>query len=94
MNEVYDELNCQFFKVVERALLSFEEVSNFICEIVMVLNNNPFVYNSEDDLHEALTPFHLMYGRDSSNSETFCVWTTLIDMNIYSTFRIDTGIVS
>ena len=35
----------------------------------MVINSRPLVYNSQDDLHESSTPFHLMYGRDISKWE-------------------------
>ena len=56
-------------KVAGKALLSFEDLNTFICEIEMVINSRPLVYNSEDDLHDSLTPFHLMYGRDISKFE-------------------------
>ena len=54
-----------------KALLTFEELNTFICEIKMVINSRPLVYNSEGDLQEPLTPFRLLYGRDISKREKF-----------------------
>ena len=50
--------------VAGKALLLFDELNNFMCENEMFINSRPLVYNSEDDVHESSTPFHLMYGRD------------------------------
>ena len=35
------------------------------------MSNRPLAYVSEDDLDEALTPFHLMYGRSISTRKQF-----------------------
>ena len=53
-------------KVLGRALLTFEELQTVLCEVEEVINARPLVYVSEDDLTEAITPFHLMFGRDIS----------------------------
>ena len=37
----------------------------------VAMNNRPLAYLSEDDLDEALTPFHLMYGRSTSTGKQF-----------------------
>ena len=50
-------------------LRSFEELQTILCEIEEVLNSRPLVYVSEDDIHESVTPFHLMYGRHISTSD-------------------------
>ena len=43
--------------------MTFEELQTILCEIEAAINNRPLAYLSEDDLDEALTPFHLMNGR-------------------------------
>ena len=35
-----------------------------LCEVESILNSRPLFYSSEDDLHETLTPFHLVYERN------------------------------
>ena len=39
------------------------------------MNNRPLTYLSEDDLDEALTPFHLMHGRSISTG--YLIWSTV-----------------
>ena len=56
-------------KGVGKAIVTFEELQTILCEIEEVLNSRPLVYVSEDDLHESLTPFHLMYGRHISKKK-------------------------
>ena len=56
-------------KVLGKAIVTFEELQTILCEIEEVLNSRPLVYVSEDDLHESLTPFHLMYGRHISKKK-------------------------
>ena len=51
-------------KVLGKALLTYEELETALCEIESVINNRPLFYTSEDDLGEALTPNHLIYGRN------------------------------
>ncbi len=50
-------------KTLGKAFITFEELQTILCEIEVAINNRPLAYVSEDDLDEALTPFHLMYGR-------------------------------
>ncbi len=50
-------------KSLGRAFMTFEELQTILCEIEAAINNRPLAYLSEDDLDEALTPFHLMNGR-------------------------------
>jgi hypothetical protein len=50
-------------KTLGRAFMTFEELQTILCEIEAAINNRPLAYLSEDDLDEALTPFHLMNGR-------------------------------
>ena len=53
-------------KTLGKAFVTFEELQTILCEIEVAVNNQPLAYVSEDDLDEALTPFHLMYGRSVS----------------------------
>ena len=51
-------------KTLEKSFLSFEELQAILCEIEYLINCRSLVYTSSDDVHEGLTPFHLMYGRN------------------------------
>ncbi|XP_047146189.1 uncharacterized protein LOC124819048 [Hydra vulgaris] len=54
-------------KTIGKSLLSYEELETILCEIESVINSRPLFYMSEDDTEEALTPYHLMYGRNIVN---------------------------
>ncbi|XP_065664738.1 uncharacterized protein LOC136086370 [Hydra vulgaris] len=54
-------------KTIGKALLSYEELETILCEIESVINSCPLYYISEDDTPEALTPYHLMFGRNIHN---------------------------
>ena len=58
-------------KTLGKAFVTFEELQTILCEIEVAVNNRPLAYVSEDDLDEALTPFHLMYGRSISTRKQF-----------------------
>ena len=49
-------------KVVGTARLSFDELSTVLTEVETTVNSRPLTY-LYDDLEEALTPSHLIYGR-------------------------------
>ena len=51
-------------KVIGTARLSFDELSTVLTEIesTVIVNSRPLTY-LYDDLEEALTPSHLIYGR-------------------------------
>ena len=51
--------------------MTFEELQTILCDIEVAMNNRPLAYLSEDDLDNALTPFHLMYGRSNSTAKQF-----------------------
>ena len=51
-------------KTLGKSFLTFEELQTILCEIEYLINCRPLVYTSSDDVHEGLTPFHLMYGRN------------------------------
>ena len=53
-------------KTLGKSTLSFEELQTILCEIEEVINSRPLVYVTEDDIDGALTPYHLMYGRNLS----------------------------
>jgi hypothetical protein len=57
-------------KAVGRASLSFGELRTLLVEIESTLNNRPltFMYDDEQGISYALTPSHLIYGRQISSA--------------------------
>ena len=55
-------------KVLGRAFDTFEELQTILCEIEAVINSRPLACACEEDLNEVLTPFHMLHGRDISES--------------------------
>ena len=57
-------------KAIGRASLSFGELRTLLVEIETTLNNRPltFVYDDEQGISYALTPSHLIYGRQISST--------------------------
>ena len=53
-------------KVLGNAKLNYEELVTVLTEIECTLNTRPLTYQY-DDLVEALTPSHLLYGRKLSS---------------------------
>ena len=51
-------------KILGKSLLFYEEMETVLSEVESILNSRLLFYSSEDDLHETLTPFHLIYGRN------------------------------
>ena len=51
-------------KILGKALLSYEELETVLLKIESVMNGRPLAYLSEDDLGDAITPNHLIYGRN------------------------------
>ena len=49
--------------------MTFEELQTILCEIEYLINCRPLVYTSSDDVHEGLTPFHLIYRRNLIDHE-------------------------
>ena len=49
-------------KSVERASVTYDELSTLVTEIEAVLNSRPLTYVSTVDLEEPLTPSHLLLG--------------------------------
>ncbi len=58
-------------KTLGKAFITFEELQTILCDIEVAINNRPLAYVSEDDLDEALMPFHLMYGRSIATGKKF-----------------------
>ncbi|CAB4000781.1 PREDICTED: uncharacterized protein LOC100197852 [Paramuricea clavata] len=44
---------------------TFKAAATVLCEIEMAINNRPLAYVSDDDLDDALTPHHLIHGRNA-----------------------------
>ena len=59
-------------KAIGLASLSFGELHTLLVEIEATLNNRPltFVYDDEQSVSHALTPSHLIYGRQISSVMT------------------------
>ena len=51
-------------KILGKSLLSYEELETVLLKIESVINGRPLAYLSEDDLGDALTRNHLIYGRN------------------------------
>ena len=51
-------------KILGKSLLSYEKLETVLLKIESVINGRPLAFLSEDDLGDALTPNHLMYGRN------------------------------
>ena len=51
-------------KTLGKSLLSYENLETALLKIESVTNGRPLAFLSEDDLGDALTPNHLMYGRN------------------------------
>ena len=52
-------------KTLKHARLTFEELSTALVEIENIMNSRPLTYMSDDAI-EAITPFHLLHGRNIS----------------------------
>ena len=57
-------LKLLLLKILGKSLLFYEEMETALSEAESILNSRPLFYSSEDDLHETLTPFHLIYRRN------------------------------
>ena len=51
-------------KILGKSSLSSEELETVLLKIESVINGRPLAYLSEDDLGDALTPNHFIYGRN------------------------------
>ena len=49
-------------KTIGQSLLTYEELETVLCEIEQSINARPLVYQSEDDMGQAITPLHLIHG--------------------------------
>ena len=52
-------------KVVKNARLNYDELITVLIEIEAMINSRPLTYLSEEDNTEAITPFHLLHGRNT-----------------------------
>ena len=50
-------------KVIHNAKLNFEELNTILVEIESMMNSRPLTYLTDDEM-EALTPYHLLHGRN------------------------------
>ena len=71
--------NC-FKKTVGRATLRYDELQTVISEVELTIYSRPLDYVYDENLEEAITPNHLLYGRkiNSSNTE-ICETVTMIN---------------
>ena len=61
-------------KVLGKSRLTFEEMETAVAEVEMMINSRPLTY-IQDDVHEILTPSHLMLGRRLLTNYSFNVFT-------------------
>lgn len=64
-------------KTIGKSLLTFEELETVLCQIEASINSRPLAYQSEDDLGQAITPLHLIYGSNIVNTK--CIPTNNVD---------------
>ena len=51
-------------KVAGKAFLNYDELTTLLVEIEQTLNTRPLTYLSDNNDDEAITPSHLLYGRN------------------------------
>ena len=51
-------------KVAGKAFLNYDELTTLLIEIEQTLNTRPLTYLSDNNEDEAITPSHLLYGRN------------------------------
>ena len=54
-------------KILQTSKISYHELQTILKEIESIINNRPLTYVYHDDLEYALTPNHLIYGRNLNN---------------------------
>ena len=57
-------------KVIGKAKLNYEEMETVLIEIERIINTRPLTYLYDDDISEALTPSHLLMGRNLASDTT------------------------
>ncbi|XP_046848107.1 uncharacterized protein LOC124441684 [Xenia sp. Carnegie-2017] len=57
-------------KVLGNAKLTFDELTTVLAEVEANLNSRPLTYEYEEVNSEVLTPAHLVYGQDSTRTNT------------------------
>ena len=53
--------------VLGNTSITFEELTTILIEVESVINSRPLTYISDYDIVEALTPYHLLFGRNINN---------------------------
>ena len=51
-------------KVVGNAKLKFDELNTILTKVASILNSRPLTYLSKENYDVAMTPYHMMYGRN------------------------------
>ena len=76
-------------KILGKSLLSYEKLETALLKIESVINGRPLAFLSEDDLGDALTPNHLMYGRNIRTKSNAAVTRVLckILVNVTNIFQ-------
>ena len=55
-------------KVIGNAKLKFDELNTLLIEVESMLNSRPLTYLSEENYDVAITPYHMMFGRNILNN--------------------------
>ena len=50
-------------KTLKNARLNYEELTTVLAEVEAVMNSRPLTYLYSDDINEALSPSHLIFGK-------------------------------
>ena len=61
-----------FKKLVGNAHLDYDQLATILSEVENALNSRPLTYLSEENFEDALTPFHLIFGRNINSKYVVC----------------------
>ena len=59
-------------KVVGNAHLDYDQLTTILAEVENALNSRPLTYLGEENFEDALTPFHLIFGRNINSKYVVC----------------------
>ena len=61
-------------KVLGKSFVTYEELGNLFCDTEAVINSQSFIYVSEDDLVQSLTPYHFTKYIQKNNTNYLIIF--------------------